>query len=372
MFGAIGIGALIGALGAKQRGGNLLKGALGGAALGGIGGMLGAKYGTGGGLFGFGKKMLPNALGLGAIGMGTEMLGQQEANQAALAGRRRLMDEEEERRLDRLRQIAGYDIADPKNFLTPQSYFAARGGAIRKKYEMGGGVDNSGIMSVAENKPHPLTAFKDLYDRYITEGVPIAGEQEPLSFKDFFEIIQTKIPKAARGGRVHAASGMYLGDDGMYDKFLDNPMLNRESMMGENDYNSMEIDTDAQRNYLDGIMNAEPAFRGTPGMDEDGFVMIPGPDGTMVKVKPAMRGFNTGGIADLDMRSGGESIGPGTGTSDDVPAMLSDGEFVVTAKAVENLGGGDRMMGARRMYQMMNALDPNSQKPGEMNYVGHG
>ena len=80
----------------------------------------------------------------------------------------------------------------------------------------------------------------------------------------------------------------------------------------------------------------------------------------------------TGGIADLDMRSGGHSIGPGTGTSDDVPAMLSDGEFVVTAKAVENLGGGDRMTGAKRMYQMMNSLDPNSQKPGEMNYVGHG
>ena len=56
MFGAIGIGALIGALGAKQRGGNLLKGALGGAALGGIGGMLGAKYSGTGGLFGFGTK----------------------------------------------------------------------------------------------------------------------------------------------------------------------------------------------------------------------------------------------------------------------------------------------------------------------------
>jgi len=378
MFGAIGIGALIGALGAKQRGGNLLKGALGGAALGGIGGMLGAKYGGGaGGLFGFGTKMLPNAAALAGIGMGTEMLGQQEANQAALAGRRRMMDEEEERRIARLSKIAGYDVADSKNFLTPQSYFgttAARGGAIRRKYEMGGGVDNSGIMSVAENKPHPLTAFKDLYDRYITEGVPIAGEQEPLSFKDFFEIIQTKIPKAARGGRVHAAAGMYLGDDGMYDKFLDNPMLmqNKESMMLADDYNSMEIDEDAQENYLKGIMNAKPAMRGTTGMDEDGFVMVPGPDGEMMKVKPAMRGFNTGGIADLDMRSGGESMGPGTGTSDDVPAMLSDGEFVVTAKAVENLGGGDRMMGAKRMYQMMNTLDPNSQKPGEMNYVGHG
>ena len=374
MFGAIGIGALIGALGAKQRGGNLLKGALGGAALGGIGGMLGAKYGTGGGLFGFGKKMLPNALGLGAIGMGTEMLGQQEANQAALAGRRRLMDEEEERRLDRLRKIAGYDIAEPKIFSTPQSYFAARGGAIRRKYDMGGDVDNSGIMSVAENKPHPLTAFKDLYDRYITEGVPIAGEQEPLSFKDFFEIIQTKIPKAARGGRVHAAAGMYLGDDGMYDKFLDNPMLNRESMMGENDYNSMEIDEDAQAEYMNEVLKRARSKQPEGRLLQS---TIDTTDQNMRMMGDNMPSLMTyrargGGIADLDMRSGGESIGPGTGTSDDVPAMLSDGEFVVTAKAVENLGGGDRMMGAKRMYQMMNTLDPNSQKPGEMNYVGHG
>ena len=48
-------------------------------------------------------------------------------------------------------------------------------------------------------------------------------------------------------------------------------------------------------------------------------------------------GFAEGGEV-MDMRNGGESIGPGTGTSDDIPAMLSDGEFVMTAKA--NLGAG--------------------------------
>lgn len=48
-------------------------------------------------------------------------------------------------------------------------------------------------------------------------------------------------------------------------------------------------------------------------------------------------GFAEGGEV-MDMRDGGESIGPGTGTSDDIPAMLSDGEFVMTAKA--NLGAG--------------------------------
>jgi hypothetical protein len=73
----------------------------------------------------------------------------------------------------------------------------------------------------------------------------------------------------------------------------------------------------------------------------------------------------------LDMREGGESIGPGTGTSDDIPAMLSDGEFVMTAKA--NLGAGgvkikkkkggimeiapelepDRQRGAKNMMKLM-------------------
>jgi hypothetical protein len=42
---------------------------------------------------------------------------------------------------------------------------------------------------------------------------------------------------------------------------------------------------------------------------------------------------------ELDMRMGGPSIGPGTGTSDDIPAMLSDGEFVMTSDANNGLGG---------------------------------
>ena len=78
-----------------------------------------------------------------------------------------------------------------------------------------------------------------------------------------------------------------------------------------------------------------------------------------------------GGIGDLDLRGGGASNGPGTRTSDDIPAMLSDVEFVVTANAVQNLGGGDRMLGAQRMYRMMNQLDPSSQTPAEMSGVGY-
>jgi hypothetical protein len=53
----------------------------------------------------------------------------------------------------------------------------------------------------------------------------------------------------------------------------------------------------------------------------------------------------------------GEVSGPGTGTSDSVPARLSDGEFVLTAKAVRGAGGGDRDVGAARLYDMMSELE---------------
>lgn len=49
--------------------------------------------------------------------------------------------------------------------------------------------------------------------------------------------------------------------------------------------------------------------------------------------------------------------GPGTGTSDDIPAMLSDGEYVMTAKAVRGAGNGNRKQGMQNMYNMMRQFE---------------
>jgi hypothetical protein len=56
-------------------------------------------------------------------------------------------------------------------------------------------------------------------------------------------------------------------------------------------------------------------------------------------------------------RKNGAINGPGTGTSDDIPAMLSDGEFVFTARSVRNMGGGSRRKGAAKMYKLMKMLE---------------
>jgi len=53
----------------------------------------------------------------------------------------------------------------------------------------------------------------------------------------------------------------------------------------------------------------------------------------------------------------GAIAGRGTGTSDDVPAMLSDGEYVMTAKAVRGAGNGNREKGMRNMYDMMRQFE---------------
>ena len=66
-------------------------------------------------------------------------------------------------------------------------------------------------------------------------------------------------------------------------------------------------------------------------------------------------GYAAGGNVEPSQfpRRDGAIAGPGTGTSDDVPAMLSDGEFVMTAKAVRGAGNGNRQNGMQTMYNLM-------------------
>ena len=71
-------------------------------------------------------------------------------------------------------------------------------------------------------------------------------------------------------------------------------------------------------------------------------------------------GYNLGGYSD-----GGRLLrGPGDGVSDDIPATighkqparLADGEFVVPARIVSELGNGSTEAGAKQLYAMMDRV----------------
>ena len=76
--------------------------------------------------------------------------------------------------------------------------------------------------------------------------------------------------------------------------------------------------------------------------------------------------YSSGGIGDLGSYSDGGRLlrGPGDGVSDSIPATigqgkparLADGEFVVPARIVSELGNGSTEAGARKLYAMMDRV----------------
>jgi len=66
---------------------------------------------------------------------------------------------------------------------------------------------------------------------------------------------------------------------------------------------------------------------------------------------------NQGGVAHYPRRNGGIMPSEGSGTKDDVPAMLTAGEFVMTRDAVKGAGNGNLQSGINKMYGMMNNLE---------------
>ena len=91
------------------------------------------------------------------------------------------------------------------------------------------------------------------------------------------------------------------------------------------------------------------------------------------KYDPSQYGFAAGGgISDLGGYSDGGRLlkGPGDGVSDSIPAVigkrqparLADGEFVIPARIVSELGNGSTEAGARKLYAMMERIQSARKK----------
>ena len=85
-----------------------------------------------------------------------------------------------------------------------------------------------------------------------------------------------------------------------------------------------------------------------------------------------MNGYAQGGISTLGGYSDGGRLlrGPGDGVSDSIPASiegkqparLADGEFVIPARIVSELGNGSTEAGARKLYAMMDRIQKSRGK----------
>jgi len=111
-------------------------------------------------------------------------------------------------------------------------------------------------------------------------------------------------------------------------------------------------------------MQAQRQGQMYPGGNPNGPLMSPinnyNPNQMQLAAGGGIMGYATGGsIPEIDYRDKGGYVPPigKKERADDIPAMLSNNEFVFTANAVRNAGDGDVKHGAKKMYALMKHLE---------------
>jgi hypothetical protein len=155
------------------------------------------------------------------------------------------------------------------------------------------------------------------------------------------------------GAKVYSpgASGLYAMEGAV------DPFAGRSSYVADGGSINFERKTLERKGYSDMIKNMTPReisqlYDSVMGTFSRRFQA----EGSMPMGEPRQ---NQAGIMELDYRAKGGFVPP-VGIkekADDIPAMLSNNEFVFTADAVRNAGGGNVNKGAERMYGLMKKLE---------------
>jgi hypothetical protein len=138
--------------------------------------------------------------------------------------------------------------------------------------------------------------------------------------------------------------------EALFEKYLDMGMSPKEA--SEAAYAEFEKMSKKEEKFFSVPDRSLAALGGKMDTPSDNAVQAAGIEGLPVRKNPA-------GVTELDLRKTGGFIQP-VGIKekeDDIPAMLSNNEFVFTADAVRGAGDGNVNLGAQRMYDTMKRLE---------------
>ena len=247
---------------------------------------------------------------------------------------------------------------------------AAYGGLMRKKYNVGDEVrklkeiklpfSEDDLPELEESPaegdiPGEANVIKD---RLIEEKIDQLETQKEITSDTAeqrnidnqiakLEKQKTKVKAVATGGLMKMSIGGEAGTSERYDRrrdyqaYAEGDMVEDESLMTPTGMNTEDMDGIAEANMemeaednmdmedmgdMDGVVDTSALSEEEEKVVDDAVEMFPELEAIIPK------------IVATEFTEDGEVEGPGTGTSDSIPALLSDGEFVFTAKAVKNIG----------------------------------
>ena len=192
------------------------------------------------------------------------------------------------------------------------------GGAFAS-YLMSTGASEEEVEEIKRDKGKLSIYLKD----YFTKLNPNASDEEVDEF------VATNTSEYATGGRVGFADGSYTFEQFMQDKGKVDSYMNQEQMRKLYEKMMREKKIREQRTLV--------AMGGMP---------------------TGIMRTNQAGTIERDYRDEGGFVPVGIKEkADDVPAMLSKNEFVMTADAVRGMGNGSIEKGAQRLYDQMKRLE---------------
>ena len=184
------------------------------------------------------------------------------------------------------------------------------------------GLYSPGTPMEVQSPGQPQRLFDPSRARYAAGGITGLFEEKEVSDDPGYRAYEEGgivIPELQSAQDAGMPVDMLAQDEepGQQDMVMpDNMMMMNEEM----DMPEVDVDVDTSMLSSDEEMILENAMQQFP---------------ELLNIIPKML-VATGGTKEFTGE--GEVEGPGTGTSDSVPAMLSDGEFVITAKAVKQIG----------------------------------
>jgi len=207
--------------------------------------------------------------------------------------------------------------------------------------------------------------------QYDAAGMPIMDTRERNYFDQKFTALT---PYSARAGTVNpntpiaAARGGLMAIGGPVEQMSRNVMGGQGNMYPQSQQEHTYFATPTQMPASAEVIRSDYDAKTNP---YTGVMMAKGGLTEFIDIINASK-MAKGGAANLgDYSDGGRLLrGPGDGVSDDIPATiagkqparLADGEFVIPARIVSEIGNGSTDAGAKRLYAMMDRIQEGRKK----------
>jgi hypothetical protein len=223
---------------------------------------------------------------------------------------------------------------------------------------MGGGLRGGFTPPLSQERTQAIGNLFNKQKPIVDQGEIVSDAGFETGKKTIRETAKNLIKKLPKGVAAQLAAGTVTAGASLLASYFQGNFREQEPGETMEDYLAARRETVGQqmRTYMDSYFKFDPEYSALGDAGRDAFVARYNVrDGGM---PTGIMRTNKAGVKERDYRDKGGFVPVGIKEkADDVPAMLSKNEFVMTADAVRGAGNGSIEKGAQRMYNTMKRLE---------------